>query len=169
MNTWYSYDFKGMYLPISQDIWSAIADVCENMLRGPISNLGVRGIQRTAKAIKDWPRLLDEEQLRETAFNGYIFIDAQGGTGGGMFRYMYSRFLIEAPEICDCPDLAEVSRDLKQVGDGWQEIAKVFNEAAEAENPGGVMESLIAPLDAIAECEGAIWEALDELSTAHQP
>ena len=167
MNTWYTFDFSGMRLPTSEDIWSAIADVCATMLRGPISNLGVRGIMRAARAIKDWPRALNEDQLRETAFNGYIFIDAEGGTGGGMFRYMYSRFLLEAATICDCPDLIDVGKDLQQVGDGWQAIALGFKEAAAEEDPGGFLESLRAPLSVMAEREAEIWESLDELYTAH--
>lgn len=164
MNTWYSFDFRDKRLPGEDDIWAAIVDVCESMLRGPISNLGVRGIRRAAKAVADWPRQLDEDQLRETAFNGYIFIDAEGGTGGGMFRYMYSRFLIEAAEICKQPVLRELSEDLRQVGNDWQEIAQAFKHAATADDPGVVMKGLVDPLKAIAEREQLIWNALDELS-----
>jgi hypothetical protein len=166
MNTWYSYDFTDMHLPEETDIWLALTDVCESMLRGPISNLGVNGIRRAAKAVADWHHLLDEEQLRETAYNGYIFIDAEGGTGGGMFRYMYGRFLLEAAQICECSDLVELSNDLERIGDGWQEIALVFKQAATADNPSTVLENLIDPLQVIADQEQVIWEALDELSAA---
>jgi len=163
MNTWYRYDFTNMHLPTRDDVWKAISEVCESMLRGPISNLGVRGIRRAAKAVIDWPRQLDEDQLRETAFNGYIFIDAEGGSGGGMFRYMYSRFLFEAAEICECPELGEVSEDLKQVGDDWQEIALSFKHAATADDPSVILKGLADPLIAIAEREQVIWEELDGL------
>jgi hypothetical protein len=163
MNTWYRHDFTNKRHPAKEDIWEAISDVCESMLRGPISNFGVRGIRRAAKAVKDWPRLLDEEQLRETAFNSYIFIDAEGGSGGGMFRYMYSRFLREAAEICENPVLMEVGEDLALVGDDWQEIAKSFKHAATADDPTVGMKDMVDPLNAIAEREQVIWEALDEL------
>jgi hypothetical protein len=161
MNTWYSFDFSDKRLPGEDDIWAAIADVCESMLRGPISNLGVRGIRRAANAVADWPRQLDEDQLRETAFNGYIFIDAEGGTGGGMFRYMYSRFLIEAAEICGCAQLVDISKDLVGVGDDWQDIARTFKQSAVADP--SLLQGLRDPLLAVADKEEMIWKALDTL------
>ena len=169
MNTWYRFDFSRKRSPQAGDIWAAIAAVCESMLRGPISNLGVRGIRRAAKAVAEWPSLLDEGLLRETAFNGHIFIDAAGGTGGGMFRYMYSRFLLEAAQICDCTELLKVSNELDQIGDAWQEIAVAFKKASSDEAPGTVLECLTEPLYALAEKEQIVWDMLDEISAASLP
>jgi hypothetical protein len=165
-NTWYSFDFSKKRPPGAQDLWTAISDVCENMLRGPISNLGVRGIRRAANAIPAWEKQLDDDQLRETAFNGFIFIDAEGGTGGGMFRYMYSRFLSEAAEICGLEELESLSCDLQQIGDEWQAIAQEFKRVATHDSPVKLLNDLQEPLLAIADREQGLWEALDTLCAA---
>jgi hypothetical protein len=165
MNTCYSFDFTEKRLPQAGDIWRAIADVCESMLRGPISNLGVRGMRRAAQAVAEWPCVVDKELLGATMFNSYIFIDAEGGTGGGMFRYMYSRFLTEAVDICSCPELLPWSQALKSSGDAWQEVAMVFKEASTREKPSRQLEALSDPLLRIADQELAIWEGLDKLSS----
>ena len=60
---------------------------------------------------------MEEEKARWACFNAFIFIDATGGTGGGIFRYMYSRFLKEAAEICDNNRLADIGDDLQLIGD----------------------------------------------------
>ena len=136
------------------------------MLRGPISNLGVRGMRRAAKAVAKWPGQMAEEELRDAAYNGFIFIDAEGGTGGGMFRYMYSRFLREAADICGCPELEVESRNLGIIGDAWQEVALIFQAAAQAKDPGAVLGGLPDMLHSIADREQAVWEVLDGLCAA---
>ena len=42
---------------------------------------------------------MDADALRWALFNTYIFISPVGGSGGGIFRYMFSRFLREAAAL----------------------------------------------------------------------
>lgn len=95
-NTWYTFDFEDPRLPTSGEVRTSISEVCKTMLDGPISNIGVRGIRKTADRIIEWPRTTDNEEQQWACFNSYMFIDAAGGTSGGLFRYMYGRFLGEA-------------------------------------------------------------------------
>ncbi len=48
--------------------------------------------------MKKWPKVFSEKELRENLYNLYTYIEI-GGTGGGAFRYMYSKFLKESAEI----------------------------------------------------------------------
>jgi len=89
-NTYLEFDFSGFHKPTEVDIYSAISQNVEAMLYPPISNLGVKGIRRTAKEIFKWPNLFNDRELRMNLFSVYIFIEISG-TGGGSFRYIYSR------------------------------------------------------------------------------
>ena len=95
-NLWFDYGFQGFHPPRPGDVRLAIAEMVQSMLEPPIRNVGVAGISKAAGEVPRWPALLQPEELRAALFNGYIFINAAGGTGGGCFRYMLSRFLREA-------------------------------------------------------------------------
>ena len=75
------------------------------------------------------------EELRWACFNVFIFIDAEGGTRGGLFRYMYARFLQEAAEITGENRFADAAKKLTQIGDLWQEVALIYKDGAEAHHP----------------------------------
>ena len=161
---WFDFDFSLKHLPQAEDIRDAILDVCTYMLEGPISNIGVRGIRKAAHRVPQWPKIMDAEELRWACFNGFIFIDAEGGTGGGLFRYMYSRFLEESVKIMDNPKLANIGKELKVVGDKWQEIADLFKQGSEMDDPTPILERTTTALMEIAEREDAIWRALEQVA-----
>ena len=97
-NRWLEFDFSGYRPPDEAAVLSAIRQITEGLLSPPISNLGVKGMRRSAKELLRWRTLFSERELRMNLFNIYIFTEI-GGTGGGCFRYIYSRFLKEAAGI----------------------------------------------------------------------
>jgi hypothetical protein len=165
-NTWYSFDFSGFRPPTSADVWAAIEDALATMLDPPISNLGVRGIRKAAKRIRKWPSIMDDEQLRRTSFNTFIFIDATGGTGGGIFRYMYSRFLNAAASITGNRQLTEVGKSLHSIGDRWQDVAAIFEQALTVADPAADLPGISDQLLEIADLEEEAWLHLREIAAA---
>jgi hypothetical protein len=153
----WTFDFTGQRSPQPDEALEAIGEAATAMVHPPISNLGVRGIRKAATLIPGWPSGLDAETLLEACRNGYIMIDAVGGTGGGMFRYMYARFLDEAAKITGDTTLSEIGARLNSAGDRWQEVAALFNEASREADPAGSLAQIAPVMHAIADLEEAAW------------
>lgn len=104
-------------------IWQAIAETCCTMLNAPAQLLGVNGINKFSKEIRKWC-LFDDKKLKIAGITNYFQINADGGTGGGIFRKMYGAFLIEASTIANCPELKKLGTDY--IAKKWDTIADIM-------------------------------------------
>jgi hypothetical protein len=164
-NLWYTFDFSEKRQPTAIEVRQAILDQAGPMLEPPIRNIGVQGIHKAAEMVPKWPEKLDADELRFALLNTYIFISPVGGTGGGAFRYMFSRFLYEAAQIAGDPRLTESANDLEQIGDEWERLGEWFRQASEAPEPVSILGDCQAPLHALAELEEMAWRRLQEIAT----
>ncbi|MFX0052395.1 MAG: BtrH N-terminal domain-containing protein, partial [Candidatus Hermodarchaeota archaeon] len=83
---------------------------------------GIDAISKFSKSLASWSNLMAKElenRSRDTA--GFI---SDYGTGGGLFRYLYARFLQEAAVILEDDLLKELGQSYKELGDRWEEISK---------------------------------------------
>lgn len=157
---WTTFDFSQKRQPTPGEIRTAIGEQVDGMLDPPIRNLGIKGIRKAARRILKWPDELDEEALRRTMFNTYIFIDAEGGTGGGIFRTMFGRFLRESAQVMDEDRLVEIAGAFQRISDRWQEVAAIFKRGWDAEDPAALLPETTEPLETIADMEEEAWTAL---------
>lgn len=127
-NTYLEFDFKNFHDPTAKDVISAIKQTVNSQLHPPIKNMGVKGLRHTAKMITEWPEMFDDHGLRMNLFMLYIFFEV-GGTGGGCFRYMYSRFLKEAVEITGNKELKKAATIFNDSGRKFTEIGMMFKDA----------------------------------------
>jgi hypothetical protein len=132
-NAYLEIDFSNFHEPTPEDIRSAIRQTIEFQLNPPIKNLGVKGMRLTSKELLKWPDFFKEYDLRMNLFSLYIFIEI-GGTGGGCFRYMYSRFLKESAEILKDDRLMISSEKMEKSGKLFSEIGMMFKEAETADD-----------------------------------
>lgn len=165
-HAWYTFDFAAARLPARAEVIESIGEVCHGMLAPPIANLGVRGIRKAIRETAKWPEVLDADALRRTCFNAALFIDRRGGTGGGIFRYMYARFLAEAASITGEPRLTGMATELTGIGDRWERVAAAFAAAAQAGRPADLLETATKPMHEIADLEQDFWERLGALIVA---
>ncbi len=161
-NTYLEFDFSGFRPLTEDDIYSSIEQTVKDMLYPPIRNLGVKGISKTAQMLPKWPKMFDDHDLRMNLFSIYIFIEI-GGTGGGCFRKMYSRFLKEANGITGNDRLVEASKKLEGSGRKFSEIALLFKKA---EKDGDLKERIERSCEILREIADAEEEAFKELEGA---
>ena len=125
-NAWLEYDFSAFHIPTQADISTAIRHCADGMIHPPIRNIGVRGIQTSGQRIRTWPDTMNDRELADSCTNAALYIRADAGTGGGLFRWMYARFLQEAAVRLNESLLEQCSREMKLAGDHWEKIADLL-------------------------------------------
>jgi len=160
---WWEFDFRAFTPPSRQDILLAIRKQASFMLSPPIANLGVKGIRKAAGEVGHWDALLAPEELRGALFNIWIFASAVGGTGGGLFRRMFSRFLGEAAERTGRKQLATSGAEFGRIAAAWDAVAVLSRQAADERTPPlatAYLPRLSSAIAAIADSEEEVWKAL---------
>jgi len=157
-NRWLTFDFSQKRQPTKDEINTAICNQADLMLNPPISNIGVKGIRKTAKLMPEWGSIMTQEELKWALFNAYIFISPVGGSGGGTFRYMFSRFLAEASDLADNPKLVACADEFCQAGDAWEEVGEWCKETSE-KLPAN-LSPLRAMINKVADVEEHAWSHL---------
>jgi hypothetical protein len=163
-NAWYTFDFGGFHLPTVEAVCLAIAHQADAMLNPPIRNMGVKGIRTAAERIPRWPEQMSAEEIRRTLFNTSIFVSPVGGSGGGLFRFMFNRFLLEAAALTGESGLIERAAEFKRIGEAWDSFAGWAKAVSGTPNPASRLEECTAPLLALADQEQAGWEGLQKLT-----
>ena len=84
----------------------------ETMLNPPIKNIGVKGIKEFARQVKKWDVQLGKPQQ---ALDEFHLMCELGGSGGGLFRKPYSRFLKEAYTITGLNQFEEAHKQFEEI------------------------------------------------------
>lgn len=126
---WLTFKFPDKLVPVEEATRNTITKTVRSMLHSPVRNLGVKGIGHFANEIIKWPKLFPPEDasFRQLYQVTYVMIE-EDGTGGGLFRYLYSRFLKEMGELLNNKQLAGSSQHYQQIGEKWTTIAKLIRE-----------------------------------------
>ncbi|MFW5716919.1 MAG: BtrH N-terminal domain-containing protein [Spirochaetota bacterium] len=162
-NAWWEFDFSEYREPTPAELFASLDAQCRAMLEPPISNFGVKGIGKAADRVPLWPKTMNPEELKAACFTQYVFISPIGGTGGGIFRYMFSRYLAECADLTGETELGKLSRAFGTIADRWAGIGEWFREQAGCANPAARMGEARALL---LECRDLEVEAWTKLSKA---
>lgn len=156
---WFTFDFTHAHPPDRTAIYDAIDHTAQAMLHPPIKNMGVAGIRTAAQRVRQWPAQFDEAALHAALFNVYVYTEI-GGTGGGLFRYMYSRFLNEAADLTGDSQLREASRQVSTCAEQWRTLAQPLAQSFEIGSAASAIPNLISQLEQVARLEETAWQML---------
>ncbi|MFX0168573.1 MAG: BtrH N-terminal domain-containing protein [Candidatus Hodarchaeota archaeon] len=110
-------------LEISKEkVVDALTTTVDKMLNPPIRNIGLKGIQKWAELILQWPEIFPDERLWQALYQGFIYIET-GGSGGSAFRPMFVRYLQEVEERFPMSGLDAVISKYQEAGKIWSKIA----------------------------------------------
>jgi hypothetical protein len=161
-NTYLEFDFSAFRQPSSEDIYASIQQTVDSLLDPPIKNLGVKGLRHSAKEIKKWPSIFGDHDLRMNLFSIYIFFEI-GGTGGGCFRYMYSRFLQEAAETTGNDRLRDASKKIHRAGEMYTKIGLLFEDTGKIPDIADRIEEASDVFLSIADLEEETFSELSQI------
>ncbi|MFX1515310.1 MAG: BtrH N-terminal domain-containing protein [Promethearchaeota archaeon] len=83
---------------------------------------GIDAITKFAQNLEKLSVLMNPElQNRCNEIAGFI---SDYGTGGGLFRLLYSQFLTESAKIIDDPSLTKLGEYYQNLGNKWEEVAQ---------------------------------------------
>ena len=103
-------------------ILQAIKDCARGLEEAPISNAGLRGIEKWAKQVLVWPKQFPGRSFLDCLTSVFLYIEI-GGSGGSAFRKMYSSFLREASDITGLGALNGAADAYRRSAEIWREIA----------------------------------------------
>jgi hypothetical protein len=129
----------------------AIAQAAKEMLEPTFGEFGgLPAVERLAAEAGSWPEVAEDWQW--CARFAYQVIERRG-TGGGAFRFMYSRFLEEAGR--------EEAALAAEAAARWTELAEAFKTASESDEPGAnAWIEVDAAAKRVAEAEARLWDSL---------
>lgn len=108
-------------LDLENAIIKGIKQTCRDML-APVAFVGVKGIRKVANLIRKWP-ITKGTKVANHYLGQIVRMQEEIGTGGGGFRYIFAAFLQESSKILNNPKLAELSKEMTEIGDLWRNFA----------------------------------------------
>jgi hypothetical protein len=121
-NKYLEFDFSGFQGVSKDTLVAAIMATCDRMLNLPANLKGTNGIEKFSKEIKKWGKF-DTDKLKRAGITNYFQINADGGTGGGIFRKLFGGFLMEAAPAIQSTTVEEIGQGFVSLSVEWDTIA----------------------------------------------
>ena len=162
-NRLWKFTFPETLPPIEETVRKSFKKTISNFYDGP-GFTGIGGERKLAKEIVKWPKIFSEKELIDALWVGiYVFGLFMCGTGGGMFRDAYSKFLVEASRILEEDKLRRIAEIFSEASDNWAGIAQIAKEAIDIQDKTELEKALKIASDRIMETSYLEEDALNLL------
>ncbi len=141
---WLEVDAPPTPRPVPELVREALRRQARDMLFDADGGSGIGALERFAAELPGWPAGASDEADRSWCFRyGYQVIERRG-TGGGLFRALYARFLAEAE--AEVPGLARLGLGVRMaaIAASWSRLAAAFRRTSDG--PGGAVPPEVADL-----------------------
>lgn len=122
-NKWLEFDFSAYQSITDKIVVDAVTETCRSMIMPPANLLGVNGIKKLSNEVLKWGKF-ENSKLKLAGITNYFMINADGGTGGGAFRNIYGRFLLEANEKFKINGFQHAGEQYIKISEQWEKIAE---------------------------------------------
>ena len=112
---------------LKQNLRAAIRRNADAMLTPPIKNIGVKGIALAGQRIPTW---IQKSGYPQKCLQVTADIWERGGTGGGLFRKMYSAFLAEAGQLLGQRPIQKAADSYRSIAQEWTALAALLEQTA---------------------------------------
>lgn len=145
---------------LAAQVVPAISTCADAFLHPPIANLGHRGIAKAGKQVRRWLERTDDPQrdLPQAAL-----LMEKAGTGGALFRNLYSDLLGECTQLLDSTELRTGHRLYGEAAALWTEVAALIATAGRSGDAQYLVKAS-AGLGDLARIEYDAMQALSRLS-----
>lgn len=140
-------------------ILRAIAENAHTYLNPPIKNIGYKGVLHTSRKIGGW---LEEVANPSESLPIIGMLMERAGTGGGMFRKIYARFLQESYELTQVATLDSAAQEFSQIAELWSEVAELIERGGKE----GSRDSLLRAAKLLAELSSREKKQFSDLEAA---
>lgn len=160
-NKYAEFDFSGYQGVGKAALLTSIKNVCEKMLNPPANLKGINGILKFSKEIKKWSKF-DNEKLKRAGITNYFMINADGGTGGGIFREMYGVFLTETARVLENNSIVNIGKQFIDLSKQWDSVAAVMWTLFET-GQSELLNSMSEVIKSISEHETILFTSLQNV------
>jgi hypothetical protein len=116
----------------------AIVATAERFLNPPIKNIGYKGIQEFSNRILTW---FDRTKKPEHHLPEAAMLMETAGTGGSLFRNIYTAFLGESAKLLDSAVLRRATSHFEASSKMWKQVIDLIEDAGKNRSPNTLSEA----------------------------
>ncbi|WP_343704031.1 BtrH N-terminal domain-containing protein [Chitinophaga sp.] len=129
---------KGKPYNLDEAVRNAIRNNAKAYLHPPITNIGYKGILKTAGELEKW---FNTSSSRERDFCTTAMMMEKAGTGGALFRNLYRDFLQESYALLRLPVLQQAHEAFVNIAAQWTAVSSLLDEAGRTEDVRPIREA----------------------------
>jgi hypothetical protein len=123
---------------LKKAIVNAIKNNANDYLNPPITNIGYKGIVKTSAEIIKWFKTSKDIQ---TEFETAAMLMEKAGTGGSLFRNLYSDFLKESYGLLKLDQLKQGHEAFIETAKLWKTVSELFEKVSQTNDFQYIMEA----------------------------